>query len=200
MLEQFFNPESVAIIGASRKKNSAGQGVLKSLLDGGVFRSKTNRPFKGKIYPINPNADNILGLKCYNSVLNVKGKIDLAVIAVPAKIVPKVMQECADKKVKGAIIISAGFGEIGDKGKELENRVLNIAKNSGIRIVGPNCLGIMRPSTNLNASFGPCMPNKGNVAFFSQSGALIDSVIDWSLEMNYGFSTVVSLGNKFRRC
>lgn len=196
MLEQFFNPKSVAVIGASRKKKSAGQGVLKSLLEGGVFRSKTNRPFKGKIYAINPNADSVLGLKCYDSVLNIKSKIDLAVIAVPAKIVPKVMEECAEKKVKGAIIISAGFGEIGEKGKELENRVMNIAKNSSIRLVGPNCLGIMRPSANLNASFGPCMPNKGNVAFFSQSGALIDSVIDWSLEMNYGFSSVVSLGNK----
>lgn len=194
MFEEFFNPKSVAVIGASRRKNSAGQGVLKSLLKGGVFEYKTNKPFKGKIYPINPQADSILGLKCYKSVLAVKEKIDLAVIVVPAKIVPIVMEECSKKKIKGVIIISAGFGEVGNN--ELENQVLKIAKKANIRIIGPNCLGLMRPSTNLNASFGPCMPKQGKIAFFSQSGALIDSVIDWSLEMNYGFSAVVSIGNK----
>jgi acetate---CoA ligase (ADP-forming) len=196
MLEQFFNPNSVAVIGASRNPSSAGQGVVKSLLKGGVFKSKTNKPFKGKIYPINPKADSILGIKCYKNLLDIKGKIDLAVIVVPAKIVPFVLRDCAKKGVKGVIIISAGFGEIGEAGKELEIEVLRIAKKANIRIIGPNCLGLMRPSNSLNASFGPCMPHSGKVAFFSQSGALIDSVIDWSLEVNYGFSTVVSIGNK----
>ena len=196
MFEQFFNPKSIAIIGASRKKNSAGQGIVKSLLKGGVFNHKTNRPFKGKIYPINPKATSILSLKCYKSILDIKGKIDLAIIVVPAKIVKFVMNECAKKKIKGVIIISAGFGEIGIKGQELEHEILSIAKKAKIRIIGPNCLGLIRPSSNLNASFGPCMPNDGNIAFFSQSGALIDSVIDWSLESNYGFSTIVSMGNK----
>ena len=196
MLDEFFNPESVAVIGASRRQNSAGQGILKSLLEGGVFQSATNKPFKGKIYPINPKSTEILGKKCYASVLDVGGKIDLAVVAVPAKIVPKVIDDCAKKGVKGVIIISAGFSEIGKEGEELEKRVVNIAKKAGMRIIGPNCLGIMRPSSNLNASFGPCMPIEGNVAFFSQSGALIDSVIDWSLLSKYGFSSVVSLGNK----
>ena len=196
VLEQFFQPKSIAIIGASRNPNSAGQGVLKSLIKGGVFNSKTNRPFQGKIYPINPNADKILGIKCYKSVFEVKGKIELAVIVVPAKIVPYIMEECAKKKVKGVIIVSAGFSEIGEKGKELEEKVVNIAKKASIRIIGPNCLGLMRPKSSLNASFGPCMPKSGKVAFFSQSGALIDSVIDWSLESNYGFSAVVSIGNK----
>jgi acetyltransferase len=196
MFTDFFNPDSVAVIGASRRRKSAGQGIVKSLLDGGVFSSKTNKPFKGKIYPVNPKAEKILGLKCYDSVTSIKGKIDLAVIAVPAVIVPKVMHDCVTKKIKAAIIISAGFGEIGAEGKKLENNVLKIAKAGKIRIIGPNCLGIMRPSSNLNASFGPCMPKDGRIAFFSQSGALIDSVIDWSLEQNYGFSTVVSIGNK----
>ncbi len=196
MFDMFFSPRSVAVIGASRRKNSAGHGVLKSLVKGGVFKSKTNRPFKGKIYAINPNADKVLGKKCYGSVKEIKGKIDLAVIAVPAKIVPQIMEECAEKKVKGVIIISAGFGEIGGQGQELEKKVLEIGKKAKIRIIGPNCLGIMRPSANLNATFGPCMAPQGNVAFFSQSGALIDSVIDWSLEKEYGFSVVVSLGNK----
>ncbi|MFH2020805.1 MAG: CoA-binding protein [archaeon] len=196
VLEEFFSPKSVAVIGASRESKSAGQGVLKSLLKGGVFDSKTNIPYNGKIYPVNPNADEILGLKCYHSIKDIKGSIDLAVIVVPAKIVPIVMKECAEKKVKGTIIISAGFSEIGKEGKMLEESVVKIAKNAGIRIIGPNCLGIINPSNKLNASFGPCMPKIGKVAFFSQSGALIDSVIDWSLEANYGFSTVVSLGNK----
>ena len=196
MLEQFFNPKSIAVIGASRNKSSAGQGIVKSLLNGGVFKSKTNKPFKGKIYPINPNTHQVLGIKCYKSVLDVNGKIDLAVIVVPAKIVPFVMQQCAQKKIKAAIIISAGFSEIGEAGKILQNQVLHIARKNKIRIIGPNCLGLIRPSFSLNASFGPCMPKPGKVAFFSQSGALIDSVIDWSLEQNYGFSSIVSLGNK----
>jgi len=196
MLDQFFNPKSVAVIGASRKKSSAGQGILKSLLKGGVFRSKTNKPFKGKIYAINPKAEEILGVKCYKSIVDIRGKVDLAIIVVPAKIVPLVMRGCAKKKVKGVIIVSAGFSEIGDQGQKLQDEVVKIAKKAKIRILGPNCLGVMRPSTNLNASFGPCMPKEGKVAFFSQSGALIDSVIDWSLEQNYGFSTVVSMGNK----
>jgi len=196
LLEQFFKPRSIAIIGASRKKNSVGQGVLLSLLNGGVFKSKTNLPFKGKIYPVNPNAEELLGLKCYKSIVDIPGIVDLAIICVPAKIVPFVIAECAKKKVKGAIIISAGFSEIGGAGEELQKEIVHIAKKAGIRIVGPNCLGIMNPWESLNASFGPCMPKKGHVAFFSQSGALIDSVIDWALENNYGFSSVVSLGNK----
>src|SRR3989344_1548612 len=196
MLENFFSPKSVAVIGASRERSSAGQGILRSLIKGGVFSSSTNRPFRGKIYAVNPKADNILGVKCYSSVLGIKGKIDLAVIAVPAKIVSKVMKECMQKKIHAVIIISAGFSEAGQEGKELEKQILEIARKGKIRILGPNCLGLMRPSSNLNASFGPCMPKKGDVAFFSQSGALIDSVIDWSLENNYGFSTVVSIGNK----
>lgn len=196
MFEEFFNPKSIAIIGASRKEKSAGQGIVRSLLKGGVFNYKTNRPYKGRIYPINPKAKTILGLQCYSSVLNVKNKIDLAIIVVPAKIVPNILEEVAKKHIKSVIIVSAGFSEIGNKGEILQEQVLKIAKKAKIRIIGPNCLGLMRPSANLNASFGPCMPKDGNIAFFSQSGALIDSVIDWSLEMNYGFSSVVSIGNK----
>lgn len=195
MLEMFFDPESVAIIGASRKENSVGHGVLKSLLKGGVFRNKTNRRFRGRVYPVNPNANSIMGKKCYASVTDIKGNVDLAVIAVNAKLVFSVMEECAKKRVKGVIIISAGFGELGEEGKKQENKIKELANKSKIRIIGPNCLGLMRPSSSLNASFGPCMPNHGEVAFFSQSGALIDSVIDWSLEHKYGFSAVVSIGN-----
>jgi len=195
MLDPFFSPKSVAVIGASREKNSAGQGIVKSLLTGGVFSAHTNVPFTGKIYPINPKAEYILGLKCYPSILKVPGKVDLAIIVVPSRIVPLVVTECVKKRIKASIIISAGFSEIGKEGKDLEKTVISLARKGGMRVIGPNCLGLMRPPI-LNASFGPCMPKPGKIAFFSQSGALIDSVIDWSLENNYGFSAVVSLGNK----
>ncbi|MEM3373756.1 MAG: CoA-binding protein [Candidatus Woesearchaeota archaeon] len=194
-LNLFFNPKSVAIIGASRKEKSAGHGILKSLITGGVFQNSTNKPYKGKIYPVNPNAKKILGKKCYPSILNIPYNVDLAIIAVNSRIVPSVLQECAKKKVKAVIIISAGFSEIGDEGKKLEQEIVKIANENKIRILGPNCLGLIRPGI-LNASFGPCMPEQGNIAFFSQSGALVDSVIDWSLERSYGFSAIVSLGNQ----
>ncbi len=196
MLEQFFNPKAIAVVGASRHASSPGHGILKSLLRGGVFNCETNKPFNGSVYPVNPFADKILSKKCYGSILDIKENIDLAVIAVPAKTVPQIMEDCAKKKVKGAIIISAGFSEAGAEGKKLQDCVLETAKKNNIRIIGPNCLGIIRPGSSLNASFGPCMPKQGKVAFFSQSGALIDSVIDWSLDNNYGFSAIVSLGNK----
>ncbi len=196
LLDMFFSPKSIAVIGASRKSASAGNGILKSLLKGGVFKSKTNKKFKGKVYAVNPNAESILGKRCYKSILDIKEKIDLAVFAVNSKIIPSVMKECAKKRVRGVIIISAGFGETGEEGKKLESEVIRIAKRAKIRIIGPNCLGLIRPSFHLNASFGPCMPQEGEVAFFSQSGALVDSVIDWSLERTYGFSAIVSLGNQ----
>ncbi|MEM2138525.1 MAG: CoA-binding protein [Candidatus Woesearchaeota archaeon] len=194
-LDIFFNPKSVAVIGASRKKNSAGQGILKSLLKGGVFFNKSNKTFKGKLFPVNPNAKKILGKKCYPSILDIKSNVDLAIISLNSKIVLNIVKECAKKKVKGIIIISAGFSELGNEGKNLEEEILNVAKKNKIRILGPNCLGLIRPGI-INASFGPCMPEQGEIAFFSQSGALIDSVIDWSLERKYGFSSIVSLGNQ----
>lgn len=195
MLEQFFQPKSIAVVGASRNPVSAGHGVLKSLLTGGVLPSPTNKAFKGKVFPVNPNASSILGKKSYKKVTDIPGKIDLAVIAVRASLVKEVIYDCAKKGVKGVIIIAAGFGESNEQGKTLESEVKELARKSKIRLIGPNCLGIFRPSMNLNASFGPCMPLQGNIAFFSQSGALIDSVIDWSLEKKFGFSAIVSLGN-----
>lgn len=194
-LNIMFNPQSIAVIGASRKPNTVGNGILKSLKEGGVFKNKYSLPYKGKIYPINPKADIILGMKAYKSVLSVSGKIDLAIIAVPAKLVHDIIKECAKKNVKGAIIISAGFGELGKDGRLLQDKIISIAKHAKINIIGPNCLGIIRPHSNLNASFAPCMPPKGNIGFISQSGALADSIIDWAVEERYGMSTLVSYGN-----
>ncbi len=195
-LNKLFSPKAIALIGASRDKSSVGYGIAKSLLKGGVFSCKYNKPFKGDVFLINPNAKNILGKRCYASVKEIKSTIDLAVIAVPAKIVPKIMQECSDKKIKAVIIISAGFSELGKEGKELEKKAISIAKKAGIRVVGPNCLGIIRTSNSMNASFAPAMPPEGSIALISQSGALADSIIDWALENRYGFSTIISYGNK----
>ncbi|MCX8146944.1 MAG: CoA-binding protein [Candidatus Woesearchaeota archaeon] len=195
-LDKIFNPKSVALIGASRDEKSVGYGILKSLVKGCVFQGDYCKPFTGKIFPINPNTDEIMGIRCYKSILEIEEDIDLAIIAVPSKIVPQIMKECAKKKVSGAIIISAGFAELGEEGKRLQEETIKIAKASKIPVVGPNCLGIIRPSINLNSSFAPSMPPPGNVAFVSQSGAIADSVIDWAIEQKYGFSAIISYGNR----
>ncbi len=195
-LELMFKPKSIAVIGASRDENSVGYGILKSLTRGCVMSSEYCLSFPGKVYPVNPNADYILGVKCYKSVKDIEGEIDLAVIAVPAKIVPPVLKECAKKNIQFAIIISAGFAEIGKDGEKLQEEILKIADAAGIRLVGPNCLGIIRPDSNMNASFAPTMPPSGAVGFISQSGALADSIIDWSVEEKYGFSALISYGNR----
>jgi acetyl coenzyme A synthetase (ADP forming)-like protein len=152
--------------------------------------------YSGKLYPINPEASEILGLRSLPSVLAVKDDIDLAVIAVPAEFVPKVMVECSKKKVKGAIIISSGFGETGEKGKALEDEVLQIAKKGGIRVVGPNTLGYKDPIDNLDAAFVFGMPQRGEIALISQSGALCVGMIYYANGEHIGLSRVISVGNK----
>lgn len=194
-LDSLFNPESIAVIGASRDEKSVGFGILANLVKGGVFPTRHNEPFKGEIFPVNPNADEILGLKCYKSILEIKEKVELAVIAVKAGIVPDVMKQCAAKKLKAVIIISSGFAELNAEGKNLQDAVVAIAKKAGISVLGPNCLGLVNTHMSLNASFAPAMPPKGDIGFISQSGALADSIIDWALWKNYGFSKLVSYGN-----
>ena len=151
MLEKMFYPASVAVIGASQEKGKVGRAVLDNLIDG----------FKGNIYPINPKSAEIEGIKCYKSVLNVPGDIDLAVIVIPAKLVPTAVKECGEKGIKNLVIISAGFKEVGPEGARLENEIKDIAKNYGIRIVGPNCLGIINTYSGCNASFAKNMPPEG---------------------------------------
>ncbi|MGQ9568409.1 MAG: acetate--CoA ligase alpha subunit [Anaerolineae bacterium] len=187
MLEMFSDPQSVAVIGASREPGKLGYGVLSNILQGG---------FPKPIYPINPNADEILGLPCYPSVLDVPGPVDLAVIVVPAPLVASVLEECGKKGVRGAVIITAGFREIGRKGRDRENEVVAIARKYGIRLVGPNVLGIIDTIAQLNASFAVGMPRQGSIAFMSQSGALCTSILDIALAEGIGFSRFVSLGNK----
>jgi len=193
-LSWFFSPRSVAVIGASRDPSKVGHGVLKNLLSGGVFYARSAKPFSGKVYPINPAAKKILGKACYASVLDVPGLVDLAVVCVPAAAVLDVVRQCVQKKVKSCVLISAGFSETG-KG-DLQQGILAEAKKGGLRILGPNSLGLIRPAARLNASFGLTTPRPGSVAFISQSGALADSVIDWALEEDYAFSAMVSVGNQ----
>lgn len=187
MLEMFFSPGSLAIVGAAREPGKLGYDVLNNLMQYG---------YKGKIYPINPKATEILGLKSYPTVLDVPEPIDLAVIVVPARFVPDVIRQCGQKGIKGAIIISAGFKEAGLEGVKLEREVVAIAKEYGLRIIGPNCLGIIDTVQPMNASFAAGMPPHGGIAFMSQSGALCTAILDWALANAIGFSFFVSLGNK----
>jgi len=192
-LSAFFQPRSVAVIGASREPSKVGHGVLKNLLSGGVFYAASAKPFGGKVYAVNPQAKKILGARCYPSVLDIPGLVDLAVVSVPAAAVLDVVRQCVQKGVKACILISAGFSESGQS--DLQQSIVAAAKKGGMRILGPNTLGLIRPSSRLNASFGLTTPRPGKIAFLSQSGALADSVIDWALEEDYAFSAIVSVGN-----
>ena len=186
MIDAIFNPNSIAVIGASAEEKKVGHAVLKNLLQG----------FVGKIYPINPSKNEILSLPCYPSVSVVPDKIDLAIIVIPAKVVADALRDCSKAGVKGVVVITAGFKEVGGEGVDREREIISIVRNSGMRMVGPNCLGVMNTKIKMNASFAAEMPPEGRVAFFSQSGALGVAIIDWALENNFGFSKFVSFGNK----
>ncbi len=195
-VSSFFSPASIALIGASRDTESVGHAILRNLTIGCFHRCEYCRPFLGKIFPVNPFAAEILGMKCHPSILKVPEPVELAVIAVPHSIVLKAVDECIKKKVKAVIIISSGFGESGEEGRALQAKVVERLERVHIPMLGPNCLGLIRLVHNLNASFGPSMPPRGPVAFISQSGALADSIIDWSIQARYGLSTLISYGNK----
>ncbi|GMX58787.1 MAG: hypothetical protein MCSN_4410 [Candidatus Microsyncoccus archaeolyticus] len=184
-LENILDPQSIAIIGASGEPKTVGMGLVNNLIDS-----------QKKVYYINPFKEEVLGTKTFKNINDVKEKIDLAIIAVPAKVVLEVLNDCINKKVKGIIVISSGFGETGEKGKELEIQLKELADKAKIPLIGPNCLGIMNLNKDLNASFAPLTPKKGNIALVSQSGALIDALIDVSTKTNLGFSKIISYGNE----
>jgi acetyltransferase len=185
-LDVIFAPKNVAVIGASETQGSVGRTILWNLI---------SNPFGGTVFPVNPKRPSVLGIKSYPSVKDVPAKVDLAVIVTPAPTVPDLIAECVAAGIKGAIIISAGFKEIGPEGAELERRVMENAKRGRMRIIGPNCLGVMNPLNGLNATFASTMARPGKVAFLSQSGALLTGVLDWSLRENLGFSAFVSVGS-----
>ncbi len=184
--EVFFAPRTVAVIGATERASSVGRTVLHNLM--------TN-PFGGAVFPVNAKHGQVLGIESYPSVAAVPEAIDLAVVVTPAPTVRGVIRECAAAGIRGAIVISAGFKESGAEGARLEQEILQIARATQMRIVGPNCLGIMCPLTGFNATFAGAMSHKGSVAFLSQSGALQTAILDWSLQENIGFSAFASLGS-----
>ncbi len=185
-LKPFFLPRSVAVIGATESAGSVGRTVLWNLI---------SSPFGGTVFPVNPKRTSVLGIRCYPNIAAVPELVDLAVIVTPAATVPKVVNECTNASVPAAIIISAGFKECGAEGAELEGQVLAEAYRGHMRIIGPNCLGLMSPLTGLNATFASTMARPGSVGFISQSGALCTAILDWSLREQVGFSAFVSIGS-----
>ncbi|MBI5014052.1 MAG: GNAT family N-acetyltransferase [Deltaproteobacteria bacterium] len=184
-LDSLFKPASVALVGATSKEGSVGQAVLQNLQEGA---------FEGPLYPVNPKRTELMGLPCYPSLSAVGQPIDLAVVAVPIAAVPEVMEEAGRSGVKAAIVLSAGGREVGEEGAAIEERILKVARASGIRLLGPNCLGITVPAVKLNASFAPQMCLPGHVALISQSGAICTVILDRAMEANIGFSHFVSIG------
>jgi acetyltransferase len=185
-LDVIFKPRGVAVIGATEKEGSVGRTIIWNLM---------SNSFGGAIFPVNPKRRSILGIKAYPSISEIPDEVDLAVIVTPAPTVPDIIRECVAAGVKGAIIISAGFKEIGPEGVELERQILTEARRGNMRIIGPNCLGVMSPTSGLNATFANAMANPGSVGFISQSGALCTAVLDWSFRENVGFSAFVSIGS-----
>ncbi|MGE5174223.1 MAG: acetate--CoA ligase alpha subunit [Betaproteobacteria bacterium] len=187
MLESLFNPGAIAVIGASADAKKVGHAVLNNLQ-----RFK----FPGRLYPVNPAGGEILGLKAYSTVADIGQELDLAVIVIPAKYVPASLRECASAGIKSAIVISAGFKEAGKDGTLLEKELGRIGKEQGIRILGPNCLGLINTANDMNATFAADMLPKGKIGFFSQSGAMGIAIMDWAIGNDVGFSKFISLGNK----
>lgn len=186
-VEKFFNPESIAVVGASQTEGKVGYEILTNMINAG---------YKGKIFPVNYKAKTMEKLKCYPDLESIGQVPDLVIIVVPANSVPVVMQQCAKVGAKSVIIITAGFKEVGKEGRRLEQQIIQIAKQAGIRVIGPNCLGVIAPANNLNASFGGDLPQKGAIGYISQSGALMAAILDTANAHGIGFSKLVSIGNK----
>jgi acetyltransferase len=185
-LDALFQPESLAIIGATERVGRVGQTVLENL---------QHPSFQGRIYAVNPHHSAVCGVKAYANIAAVPEVVDLAVVATPAPTVPGVIVECVDAGVKTAVVISAGFRERGAGGIELERQIEQQLSRGSMRLIGPNCLGIMNPTVALNATFAKNAPKPGNVAFLSQSGALLTAILDWGQREEVGFSAIVSTGS-----
>src|SRR5690242_3834966 len=185
-LDVFFSPKSVAVVGATENPGSVGRTILWNLM---------TSPFGGTVFPVNPKRPSVLGVKAYPSLGEIPEPVDLAVIVTPPPSVPGIIRECGEAGVRGAVVISAGFKEVGTEGAALEQKVLEEARAAKIRVIGPNCLGVMSPLSGLNATFATTIARPGSVAFVSQSGALCTAVLDWSLKEMVGFSAFLSIGS-----
>ncbi|MCX5997810.1 MAG: GNAT family N-acetyltransferase [Chloroflexi bacterium] len=188
-LRAFLNPKSVAVIGASRRPNTIGNFV---------FRNLIQQDFKGVVYPVNPNAEVIAAVKAYPSILDIPGDIDLAIISIPADKVQQVVEECAHKGVRGVVVLTSGFSDIGADGMERQNKLVNTIRSYGMRMLGPNCMGMINtnPEINLNATFSAVVPPPGNIAFATQSGVLGSAILMYAPNLNIGLSPFVSIGNR----
>ena len=185
-LGAIFNPETVAIIGATDREGSVGRTLLWNLI---------SSPFGGTVYPVNPRRRSVLGIRAYPSIKDIPDSVDLAIIATPAPTVPDLVKDCAEAGVKGVVVLASGFREIGHAGLALEEQIRTHLQGQKMRLIGPNCLGLMNPLTGLNATFASTFARRGHVGFISQSGALCTAVLDWSLQENVGFSAFVSIGS-----
>ncbi len=188
-LDAIFSPESVAVIGASNTPGKVGHDIFANILQGG---------FRGTLYPVNPKAESILNVKTYPTINAISDHVDLAIIILPPRACLTAVEESIEKGVRGIVIVSAGFREVGGEGLEIENRIVCRCRDAGVRLVGPNCLGVINPVSNvsLNASFSKRMPASGNISFISQSGALCAAVLDFAADRDFGFSKFISIGNK----
>jgi acetyltransferase len=188
-LTAIFSPESVAIIGASNTPGKVGHDIFANILSG---------HYQGTLYPVNPKAKSILSVKAYHSITEIPDNIDLGIIILPPAASLAAIEEGVKKGIKGFVIVSAGFREVGGEGLEIENRIVAICREAGVRLVGPNCLGVINPipTVSLNASFSARMPSPGNISFISQSGALCTAVLDFAADRDIGFSKFISIGNK----
>jgi acetyltransferase len=188
-LDGIFRPKSIAVIGASTKKGTIGREILHNLIES---------EFNGKVFPVNPRARVIHSIKCYSTILDVPDAVDLAIIVVPRDHVISVMEQCGEKGVKGTVVITSGFKEIGGEGAQKEKELLEVARRFGIRMIGPNCFGVLNtdPEYSMNATFSKTAPLRGNVGFMSQSGALGEAILDYANKLNLGFSMFASVGNK----
>ena len=188
-LDYIFKPNSIAVIGASTRRGTIGRETLHNM-----FLAE----FTGKVFPVNPKASVIHSVKAYSTILDVPDAVDLAIIIVPKEGVAQVVRQCGEKGVRGLVIISAGFSEVGAEGKVREREVLSIVQEYGMRMIGPNCFGVVNtdPTISLNATFGKTFPNEGKIGFITQSGAMGEAIMSQAKELGIGFSVVASIGNK----
>ncbi len=188
-LNAIFSPESIAIVGASNTPGKVGHDIFANILSG---------HYQGTLYPVNPKAKSILSVKAYPSLTEIPDKVDLAIMILPPAASLAAIEEGIAKGIKGFVIVSAGFREVGSEGLEIENRIVSMCREAGARLVGPNCLGVINPipTVSLNASFSGRMPAPGNISFISQSGALCTAVLDFAADREIGFSKFISIGNK----
>tara|TARA_R110002110_G_scaffold205066_5_gene416857 strand:+ start:36693 stop:39374 length:2682 start_codon:yes stop_codon:yes gene_type:complete len=184
-LHKVFEPRSVAVVGASERERSVGGQVLRNII---------NSAFSGEVYPVNPGHSKVQGLTAYPSIAAIDHPVDLVVITIPAASIPAVMQQCGEQGVGAVVVISAGFGEVGARGLAMQNEIVDIARTYNIPLVGPNCLGVIRPHVGLNVSFAKSIITTGKVALVAQSGAFCTALLDWGASKGFGFSTVASLG------